>query len=86
MQILLTEEEYNKLKNAERIAMAKIEQTLQDLCTKVADHMPIKVPWAPNAEAKPWGCIRSVKAGGERYCDNCPVIDLCPFYDKPLSQ
>lgn len=85
MQYLLTEQEYQKLtqdsKNKNKIS----RNVLQDLCTKVADHMPIKWSWGEGKETpKPWGCILTIKS--EWYCDDCPVHDMCPNTDKHHSK
>lgn len=86
MQYVLTQEEFDALK-AESANKAKaLEATLQDLCTKVADHMPI-VTWKADGKPTPWGCILSEI--GERYCgycDDCPVKDVCPLEYKRWSQ
>jgi hypothetical protein len=82
MQYLITQEEFDKLKadTAERPS-EKMIATLQDLCTKVSDHMPIKF-WG-REEATPWGCILTKKGG---YCDECPVKSACPYKYKEYSK
>ena len=71
MNYLLTEEEYEKLKDDAGLIEDETNQKLMKLCTMVADHMPVK-----EFGNKPWGCIHTVEV--EHYCDHCPVIDYCP--------
>ena len=84
MQILLTEEEYNALKAAPAIEREKMVPALQDLCTKVANHMPVKWGWTSWEEKKPWGCM--LTAEHEWYCDSCPVQSMCPCKHKEFSK
>lgn len=62
MQYVLTEKEYHALTEAGVKAELRLNETLQDLCTKVADHMPAGVAWLGKAE--PWGCILTKRAIG----------------------
>lgn len=83
MQYILTEDEYLNLKKE---GMQRIEQQkaiIFELCTKVADHMPVRVDW--RNEIIPWKCIHSV-ADGEWYCDECPVQKQCPYESKHWSK
>ena len=83
MQFILSQEEYDALK-AKRAAEDKAaKDTLQKLCTMVADHMPLE---EPNWEGKriPWRCILSCE--GEHFCDHCPVEEMCPNEYKHWSQ
>lgn len=84
MQYILTEEEYQALLNANTAFAKKHEETLQKLCTMVADHMPVKKPWDKKAAPQPWGCLLTMK--GEWYCDECPVSDYCPYPYKEYSK
>jgi len=84
MQYLLSKEEYDKLTTDQLARSEQHRATLQDLCTKVADHMPVKWGWTANEEAKPWGCIQTRQ--GEWYCDSCPVQDVCPCPRKEWSK
>ncbi len=83
MQYILTVEEYNKLIKAEQRVKDEIQSTIQDLCTKVCDHMPIDAGWRQE-EPKPWRCILTIS--GEWYCDSCPTQDLCPNKYKNWSK
>ena len=74
MQFILTEEEFKALVEKAEKAQSLDKDILQDLCTKVADHMPVKY-WGRET-AEPWKCIHSVEE--EWYCDECPVTDVCP--------
>lgn len=78
MQYVLTEKEYQALTDADEKAEEKRDEVLQDLCTKVADHMPAGVQWI--GKEKPWGCILTAKR--EWYCDDCPVKEVCPNESK----
>jgi hypothetical protein len=82
MQYLLTQEEYDLLltSRAERPS-EKTLATIQELCTKVADHMPVKF-WGRDEET-PWGCILTKE---DWYCDECPVQNLCPHKFKRWSK
>lgn len=84
MQFLLTADELDELKSANAKAEAEAAAVLQDLCTKVADHMPVIVPWAKDDPPKPWGCVLTVN--GEHYCDHCPVQEQCPNKFKEWSK
>ena len=103
MQYILTEEEYAKLQK-QAAAGQKVEgktvvgltpNQLQNLCTKIANEMPVKwVGWPKDHPIEPWGCmITEIKqqedqgvSGAEWYCDNCPVSSLCPYQYKSWSQ
>lgn len=91
MQYILSQEEYDDLKNAaqgrERSIKLAATKKMQALCTKIADTMPVKF-WN-NKEAKPWGCFLTVEKAnpdGEWYCDECPVQEICPSTRKPYSK
>ncbi len=85
MKYLLDEAELTALRDAKKIAEAKMAETLQDLCTKVADHMPTPWGWDDDGgPVKPWGCVLTAKS--EWYCDECPVIDACPYERKEWSK
>ena len=82
MQILLTQQEYDDLVNARKKAFAEVDGALQDLCTKVCDHMPVSVKWIEDGKPQPWGCILTHGEDGnpddDWYCDHCPVQKVCP--------
>jgi hypothetical protein len=83
VQYLLSREEYKSLVDAKHILAAEMKDTLQKLCTMVADHMPLEEPnW--QGVKRPWGCILSTKV--EHYCDECPVEEICPCLCKQFSQ
>jgi len=82
MQYILTEEEYTALKNEGKKAKQALKDTLQDLCTQVCNLKPVKY-WN-NEKAKIWGCTRTIE--GEWYCDECPVMKLCPYEYKKFSK
>ena len=84
MQYLLTEQEYNDLITRGKKAEEKQKEILQDLCTKVADHMPVLWGWSKDEKPKVWQCIHSVE--GEWYCDSCPVQKVCPEQYKHWSK
>lgn len=85
MQYILTEQEYANLKAESEVAKKKLDKTLQDLCTKVCDNMPIKWDWGDSKIFKPWGCILTHNED-EWYCDQCPVEEKCPHKDKRFSK
>lgn len=89
MQYILTQEEFDKLKADAARIIGKMADDLQTACTLVADHMPIKAPWAPaSTDPKPWGCILSQTSPtkDEWYCDHCPVRNICPHPNKNLTK
>jgi hypothetical protein len=86
MQYILSEEEYKELhRQANRPQLVTISKTkLQALCIKIADEMPIPIPWDRTAPPEAWGCILTHK--GEWYCDQCPVQTICPHDNKEWSK
>lgn len=85
MQYLLTESEHQALIDAGDRAKAEIKKTLQELCTLVADHMPVKPDWN-NDPPTPVGCVLTEGRNHAGYCDDCPVKDVCPRDWKRWSQ
>lgn len=85
MQFLLTNEEYRKLLSELEAAKVARKETVQKLCTMVADNMPVPRPWADDKTPAPWGCILS-DATDPGYCDDCPVSDDCPNDYKKWSK
>jgi len=85
MQFILSEEEYEALleKGSQKDFIRLNNKALQELCTQIADTMPIKWSWGED-KPKPWGCIHSAK-DYEWYCDDCPVQNICPS-NKQYSQ
>lgn len=85
MQYLLSEEELDALKADKLARDEKLRDTLQDLCTKVADHMPAVKPWdwKEGDPLQPYGCIRTTR---NEYCDTCPVKAVCPLEFKEWSK
>lgn len=83
MQYILSEEEYNELKHKATENINKAVKWNQELCTKIADEMPVIWGWGGN-DYKPWGCILSQSSKG--YCDECPVQDVCPNERKEWSK
>lgn len=80
MQYILTAEEFQQLTSVGDRAKAELKETLQRLCTDVANHKPI-LYWN-NKEPRVWGCIL-IKAS---YCDCCPVRGICPYENKQFSK
>jgi len=76
MQYVLTEEEYDALQNAVKHEKQRLQDTLENLCTRVADHEPVDWGWGDGEPPKPWGCVYT--SDGEWYCDSCPVQKVCP--------
>lgn len=85
MQYILTQEEYDALLQRKEVSLRLSKSKLQQLCSKIADTMPIKRPWARGADPEPWGCILTHK-GSLHYCDECPVREICPEGHKEYSQ
>jgi hypothetical protein len=80
MQYLLTEEEYNKLKQTQELDLKLKKDGLQKLCTKIANTMLVDEGWY---KGKPWGCILT---HDDWYCDSCPVAGICPHPSKKWSK
>ena len=70
MQYLLSEEEYMELVSRGAKAKDDIKHTLEDICQKVCDHMPIIWTWGEGKDVpKPWGCVKTIEEqGGEKQC------------------
>jgi hypothetical protein len=81
MQILLTQREFDDLnEKAKRGENLPSKARLMTLCRTVANAMSVDLH--PSAEPEPWGCILD----RARYCDRCPVQDICPHEGKEFSQ
>ena len=87
MMYILTEEEYKQLKTKKDQLENISKKKLQELCTKIADTMPVNRRWDPK-NVSPWGCIlnNAEGGGGFGYCDNCPVTEICPHPYKRYSK
>ena len=84
MQYILTQEEYNALKEEQVKIFRLSEKKLQDLCTKICNEMPVKWGWG-GPDPKPWTCILT-QEDDEWYCDKCPVTEICPNPRKSWSK
>lgn len=84
MQYILTEEEYNLLLERKNNYIKMQNSSLQELCTKIANEMPIDYGWPGKKEIKPWSCI--LTEPDEWYCDQCPVKKICPNPHKEWSK
>ena len=85
MQILLTKNEYNALLEQKELREMVQAGQLQDLCTQIANAMPVTRDWEPDKEPRPWGCILDEKRN-PGYCDECPVAEICPYPHKGWSK
>ena len=98
-QYLLTEEEYQQLREAPGLLEERMNTLLLDLCVRVANHEPIDRDWEPEGTPpRPWGCILTnkneagligpytVDRSKEWYCDDCPVQEVYPFKFKHWSK
>ena len=83
MQYILNEEEYKTLNNKRSYEISLSKKKLQDLCTNIANHMPVQEGWY---KGKPWKCILNDDMEYEWYCDDCPVQQICPYEYKSYSQ
>ena len=82
MQYILSQEEYDDLKNIKKKTIEMQEKKLQELCSKIANTMPAGVSWI--GVDNPWNCVLTVDY--EWYCDSCPVVDICPHPYKEWSK
>jgi hypothetical protein len=81
MKYVLSQEEFDELNQKNIKAAQALKDTLQDLCTRVANNEPVKDGWYAG---KPWGCVLTVEH--EWYCDDCPVQKVCPREWKEWSK
>ena len=81
MKYILSQEEYDELISANKKHSETLRDTLQDLCTRVANSEPVKEGWYAG---RVWGCILTRK--DEWYCDDCPVTEVCPYRYKEWSK
>jgi hypothetical protein len=81
MMYILTQSEMDELNQRNIKAAADLHNTLQDLCTRIANTELVKTGWY---EGKPWGCVLTVEH--EWYCDDCPVQTVCPLEWKHWSK
>lgn len=77
MQYILTQEEFDALNQKNIRESAQLKQTLQDLCTRVANS-------ELTSEGETWNCVLTVDY--EWYCDSCPVKKVCPYQYKHWSK
>jgi hypothetical protein len=90
MQFLLSEEEYNQLKNKRIELQERDKKKLQAFCTMVANSLPVK--FRGRKEAEIWGCIRNKEDDNHNlpascgYCDQCPSVEICPYDQKDFSK
>lgn len=85
MQILLTQEEYKSLTEQKQLREVVQAGQLQELCTKIANTMPVPRDWATDKTPRPWGCILDENTDPS-YCDDCPVDEICPNPHKSWSK
>jgi hypothetical protein len=88
MQYILSQEEYNVLLQRGESAIKISTEKLQQLCTEIADTLPI-VSWKHDSKPEPWGCVITIQKqdqNNEWYCDKCPVQTICPLKYKSWSK
>jgi len=86
MQYILTQAEYDALRSKQEQCLQLSKSKLQQLCTKIANEMPVKWGWG-GPDPKPWTCILSNEYDeDEWYCDKCPVQEICPYDGKEYSK
>lgn len=83
MQYLLSEDEYNRLKDAPEAVRKERAETLQRVCTLAATRVPVK---GYDGEFRPWGCLLDDTYSEEYCCDLCPVSEDCPHPRKRWSK
>lgn len=86
MQYILTQEEYDQLRARQKLDLDMRRDQLQQLCTWVADNMPVSVKWINEGKPEPWGCIMTKPYPNIGYCDECPVQKICPSEHKEWSK
>ena len=88
MQYILDEFEFHSLKHNKETAIKLAKDKLQALCTKICDEMPVEW-WGNPPIVQPWGCILTKDEDHpfeEKYCDKCPVTEICPYEHKNWSK
>lgn len=85
MKYLLDQEEYDALLRKAELKGLALKKTIQDLCIKVAVHMPIIRDWDKDRNPpEPSGCV--IENPKQIYCDDCPVSNVCPREHKEWSK
>lgn len=80
MQYILTEEEYDALFNEHNAETTRLQNIINDLCRRVAEHEPTNVTpmWSKDPpKFEPFGCRHNKIKNVWGYCDSCPVVDCC---------
>lgn len=75
MQHLLSEDEYNRLKNKHSLKLLSQKRLIGELCQRIAN----TEEWE---KATGNMCIRD----GGRYCSGCPVKDECTWDNKRYAK
>jgi len=76
MQYILTEKEYESLKQEIRFRGESVGKVLLMACSVAAEGIPRnEYGWK--------GCVWKKTT---EYCDNCPVIEFCPYENKNWSK
>ena len=86
MQYILTQQEYDALRDGAKQRRDQETRDLQWLCTQAAMHIPVPGPNEPVASARPWGCILEPSHLNPIVCDDCPAKAVCPHDGKEWSQ
>jgi len=80
MQYLLTQAEYDQLKESAKSVSQRTEEEIQMLCSLVAD-------WMPGRDTnRPVGCILTPGPNHKGICDFCPVEGNCRHPYKRWSK
>lgn len=85
MQYILTQAEYDALRNKQAEQIKANKEALQALATKAALHIPVPHQLHPSEPPSPWGCILDEESN-PCYCDDCPAQLICPHEGKEWSQ
>lgn len=83
MEYILTEEEYDNLKQASKQAKLRPEETINALCKEVATWKQIKIEGLNYLAS--YGCIQN-DINNPEVCDECPVESICTYQHKEFSQ
>ncbi len=90
MQYLLSQQEFDDLRQVAKQRALVQREELQKLCTLAAQHIPVVRDWAPESSPesplRPWGCILGPREQDPGYCDDCPCQKICPHMGKEFSQ
>ena len=86
MQYILTQSEFDALRDERQKRTRAETKELQAFCTLAAQSIPIVAEWWTDKTPRPWGCILGPRNQSPGYCDRCPAQVACPHEGKEYSK